>query len=154
MTPHIVARQAPWSMGFPRQAYWSGLPCPSPGDLPDPGSNTSLLHWQVGSLLLSHQGSLSLWEQLFFSPKFCTLLFSPNVSVKDNFINLSGWQMDSRSSNKLKYQLTDSCLFKALVNDRLVKKEKKNHNQNRGSQIKYSWYWKFFLLPMYQLSAA
>ena len=36
-TPWTVARQAPLSMGFPRQEYWSGLPFPSPGDLPDPG---------------------------------------------------------------------------------------------------------------------
>ena len=33
----IVARQASLSMGFSRQEYWSGLPCPPPGDLPDPG---------------------------------------------------------------------------------------------------------------------
>ena len=32
-----VACQAPLSMGFPRQEYWSGLPFSSPGDLPDPG---------------------------------------------------------------------------------------------------------------------
>ena len=32
-----VARQVPLSMGFLRQEYWSGLPFPSPGDLPDPG---------------------------------------------------------------------------------------------------------------------
>ena len=32
-----VAHQAPLSMGFSRQEYWSGLPFPSPGDLPDPG---------------------------------------------------------------------------------------------------------------------
>ena len=32
-----VACQAPLSMGFPRQEYWSGLPCPPLGDLPDPG---------------------------------------------------------------------------------------------------------------------
>ena len=32
-----VAYQAPLSMGFPRQEYWSGLPFPPPGDLPDPG---------------------------------------------------------------------------------------------------------------------
>ena len=32
-----VAHQAPLSMGFFRQEYWSGLPCPPPGDLPDPG---------------------------------------------------------------------------------------------------------------------
>ena len=36
-TPRTVARQAPLSMGFSRQEYWSGLPFPSPGDLPDPG---------------------------------------------------------------------------------------------------------------------
>ena len=36
-TPWAVAHQAPLSMGFSRQGYWSGLPCPPPGDLPDPG---------------------------------------------------------------------------------------------------------------------
>ena len=42
-TPWTEAYQAPPSMGFPRQEYWSGLPFPSPGDLPNPGSNLSLL---------------------------------------------------------------------------------------------------------------
>ena len=37
VTPWTVACQALLSMGFPRQEYWSGLPFPSPGDLPDPG---------------------------------------------------------------------------------------------------------------------
>ena len=37
MTPWTVAYQTPPSMGFSRQKYWSGLPFPSPGDLPDPG---------------------------------------------------------------------------------------------------------------------
>ena len=37
VTLWTVACQAPPSMGFPRQEYWSGLPFPSPGDLPDPG---------------------------------------------------------------------------------------------------------------------
>ena len=32
-----LAHQTPLSMGFPRQEYWSGLPFPTPGDLPDPG---------------------------------------------------------------------------------------------------------------------
>ena len=36
-TPGTIARQALLSRGFSRQEYWSGLPCPSPGDLPDPG---------------------------------------------------------------------------------------------------------------------
>ena len=37
VTPWTVAYQASQSMGFSRQEYWSGLPLPSPGDLPDPG---------------------------------------------------------------------------------------------------------------------
>ena len=42
-TPWAVACQAPLSMGFSRQEYWSGLPCPPPGNLPDPGiEHTSL----------------------------------------------------------------------------------------------------------------
>ena len=36
-TPWTVARQAPLSMEFSRQEYWSGLPFPPPGDLPEPG---------------------------------------------------------------------------------------------------------------------
>ena len=37
VTTWTIALQAPLSMGFPRQEYWSGLSFPSPGDLPDPG---------------------------------------------------------------------------------------------------------------------
>ena len=37
MTPWTTAHQAPLSMGFSRQEYWNGLPCPSPGELPDAG---------------------------------------------------------------------------------------------------------------------
>ena len=37
VTPWTVTRQAPLSVGFSRQEYWSGLPLPPPGDLPDPG---------------------------------------------------------------------------------------------------------------------
>ena len=50
-----VAHQAPLSTGFSRQEYWSGLPCPPPGDLPNPGikpASLSLLHWQASSLPL------------------------------------------------------------------------------------------------------
>ena len=42
-------------MGFPRQKYWSGLPFPSPGDLPDPGIEPASPALEVDSLLLSLQ---------------------------------------------------------------------------------------------------
>ena len=57
-TPWIVACQTPLSMDFPRQNYWSGLPFPSPGDLPDPGIQPTSLAWQANSLPVGrHQGS-------------------------------------------------------------------------------------------------
>ena len=44
------------SMGFPRQEYWSGLPFPSPGGLPNPGIKPMSPAWQRDSLTLSHLG--------------------------------------------------------------------------------------------------
>ena len=55
-----AAHQAPLSMGFSRQEYWSGLLCPSPWDLSDPGiepESPAFLAMQADSLPLSHQGS-------------------------------------------------------------------------------------------------
>ena len=55
-TAWTVAHQAPLSMGFSRPEYWSGLPFPSPEDLPDPGSllhcRQILYHWAVGEAIL------------------------------------------------------------------------------------------------------
>ena len=50
MTPGTVACQAPLSMGFFRQEFWSELPFPSPGDLPDPGIESRSPALQVDSL--------------------------------------------------------------------------------------------------------
>ena len=54
---HGLARQAPLSMGFPRQEYWSRLPFLSPGDLPDPVIKPMSPAWQVDSLSLSPPGN-------------------------------------------------------------------------------------------------
>ena len=55
-----VSCQAPLSLGFSRQEYWSGLPCPPPGDLPIPGIELASLipnlHWQAGSSPLGPLG--------------------------------------------------------------------------------------------------
>ena len=53
----ILAHQCPLSMGFSRQEHWSGLPCPPPGDRPNPGIETRSPVLQAYSLLLSHLGS-------------------------------------------------------------------------------------------------
>ena len=52
-----VAHQTSLSMGFSRHEYWSELPFPSPGYLPDPGIEPMSLSWQADSLPLSHLGS-------------------------------------------------------------------------------------------------
>ena len=57
VTPWTVARQALLSMGFPRQEYWSGLICPLPGDLSNPGIEPTSPALAGSSLPLSHQGS-------------------------------------------------------------------------------------------------
>ena len=54
-TPWTVAHQAPLSIGFSRQEYWSGLPFPSPEDIPDPGIELRSPALQADSLLLSHR---------------------------------------------------------------------------------------------------
>ena len=54
-----LAHQAPLSMGFPRQEYWNGLPCPPPWIFPTRGLNPQLLHllhWQVDSLPVAPPG--------------------------------------------------------------------------------------------------
>ena len=55
-TPWTVACQAPLSMGFSRQEYWSGLPFTSPGDLPDPGIEPGSPALQADSLPTELQG--------------------------------------------------------------------------------------------------
>ena len=52
-----IAHQAPLSMGFPRQEYWSGLPFPSPGDLPHPGIKPGPPTLQADSLPTEPPGS-------------------------------------------------------------------------------------------------
>ena len=56
-TPQTVARQAPLCLGFSSQEYWNGLPCPPPGDLPDPGIESGLPHCLEILHQLSHKGS-------------------------------------------------------------------------------------------------
>ena len=59
-TPWTIACHTPLSMGFSKREYWSGLPCPPPGDLPDPGIKPMFPvspALQADSLLLSQRGS-------------------------------------------------------------------------------------------------
>ena len=61
VTLWTIAHQAPLSMGFSRQEYRSGLPCPPPGDLPNPGLNPGLLRLLHCRWVLCHLGNLMPW---------------------------------------------------------------------------------------------
>ena len=75
VTPWTVARQALLSMGFSKQEYWSGLPCPPPRDLPNPGIESSSPTLQADSLpaMLPGKpkntgvGSLSFLQEIFLT---------------------------------------------------------------------------------------
>ena len=175
VTSWTIAHQAPLSMGFSKQEYWSGLSCPPPGDLPDPGikpaspelasrfftaeppgkpdkfkrdfkyvlclvtqlcptlcdpmdcsppgssvpgdspgkntgvscevllqgifpnqgSNPHLLHWQVGSLLLSHWGSQDLNTSDFFGK-----IASENTSARVEKEDTGGKEANSECMDK------------------------------------------------------
>ena len=62
VTPWAVAHRVPLSMDFSRQKYWSGLPFPTPGDLPDPGIKPISPALQAVFYPLSHQGSPFLYR--------------------------------------------------------------------------------------------
>ena len=73
-TPWTVAYQAPPSMGFSRQECWSGLPFPSPGDLPDPGIEPRSQALQADALLSEPPGK----------PRFLT-----STELQDNIFERS-----------------------------------------------------------------
>ena len=60
VTPWTVTHHVPLSMGFSRQEYWSGLPFPPPGDLPDPGIEPGSPALQPDSLLSEPPGKQTL----------------------------------------------------------------------------------------------
>ena len=74
VTSWTVARQAPLSMGFSRQEYWSGLPFPSPGDLPDPGVES--LSLKSSALAGRFFTTCTTWDAHIFSYYLVPFLFS------------------------------------------------------------------------------
>ena len=81
-TPRTIAHQAPLSMGFPRQEHWSGLPFPSPGDLPDPGIEPVSPAWRAYSLPLSHR------ESPFLSVIYLetVVMFENQIQTRNTFV--------------------------------------------------------------------
>ena len=68
VTPWTVAYQAPQSMGFYRQEYWSGVPLPSPGDLPNPGIEPGSPVLQADALPSEPPGKLTSFDFICVTP--------------------------------------------------------------------------------------
>ena len=131
--PPTVARQAPLSVEFPRQEYWSSLPFPPPGDLPDSGIETVSPALQADSLPLSHQGStwrvgvLSLPEKTEVGPFFAlssyTKGWSPASELQRaarsgclaDFLGLTVYHSVRTSGRGLLPLQTALCLRKSLL---------------------------------------
>ena len=97
VTPWTVAHWVPLSMGFPRQEYWSRLPFPSPGDLPNPGIEPTSPAWQA--LTTEPPGKLkvcrlySLYPALFTCREILTVfLFHETVYEKYWFPLHNPWK--------------------------------------------------------------
>ena len=95
-TPWTVAHQAPLSMEFSRQEYWSGLPFPSPGDLPDLGiklmSPVSPALAGVSSAL-SHHGSLLAELKARPGKRFLTVLLRINAHFRSRDFSYEYWNV-------------------------------------------------------------
>ena len=97
-----VARQAPLSMGFPREEYWSGLPFPCPGNLPDPGIETRSLssfglagrlfitsiNWEAHILDRSGLSDVSFPSDLWLMFQFCWYCLLQSRRFKLNEVQL------------------------------------------------------------------
>ena len=102
MTSWTVAHQVPLFMEFSKEEYWSELPCPSPGDLPDPG--TELVSFvspalQEDSLLLSHPGSPYECSCVLIKFVYKTWEFPGGPVVKTQCFHCHGPRFDSWSGN-------------------------------------------------------
>ena len=104
------------SMGFPRQECWSGLPFPSPGDLPHPGVKPPLLHlqcWQVDSLQLVPPGkplAAVATTQIFFASvweKFVAIKLTEKFQLK-----MPQRSLEVINTNKKLSRLKNQQLFK------------------------------------------
>ena len=103
-TPRTATRWAPLSVGFSSQEYWSGLPCPPQGKVPEPGikpRSHAVPELQTDSLLLGHQGSPELIVCVFSSLLYCDqfenndhiwlTLFSLQFPRQHAVISLNEW---------------------------------------------------------------
>ena len=105
MTLCTVAYQASLSMGFSRQEYWSGLPFPSPGDLPDPGIEPESPALEADALTSEPQGSPIYTKYTLFNSDTWGTLFSHNVQTIYK-VSQTSYKINNNSQGNLSSQDT------------------------------------------------
>ena len=127
VTLWTVACQAPLSMGFSRQEYWSGLPFPSPGDLPDPGIEPRSPALQADALTSEPRGKpfhsfmkapYNYCISIYFSFYFCWYLLYvfrylhvSRIHASKCYIFLLDWPLSHYSMPFLFLQFLSKSLF-------------------------------------------
>ena len=109
VTTWTVAYQAPPSMEFSRQEYWSGLPFPSPGIFLTQGSNPGLLHCRLMLYRLSHQGSSSTYILLVHSSTY--ILLSNKQEWRNDSHNYLGEVQGIMLNKKSQFQKVTNSWF-------------------------------------------
>ena len=128
-----IACKAPLSMGFPRQEYWSGLPFPSAGDLPNPGIKPGSL-----KCIRYHCAALDLYPWLIFLISFpCQWPFQSSGRPTWTYLIQDGLSM-----NSILYILWSPCNIFTLI---LFKLEKDKWWTFVHRNVKYSIHFKFFM---------
>ena len=117
-TPWTIALQAPLSMGFSRQEYWRGLPCPPPGDLPNPGMEPASL--MSPALAGRFSTTSAMWEALtcylkssFYSSTSLNTIFS-SVKLCMRTFSEEKWYKTLKISDILSPRQTDYQLLLIL----------------------------------------
>ena len=110
-TPWTVVHQAPLFMGFSRQEYWSGLPCPPPGDLPDPGIEpVSLMSpaWAGGFFTTNATWGLVIWFHANSNLLSATSLHMEGRAHRDLSWNLPNVSLPERTELDFQPRQLDS----------------------------------------------
>ena len=122
-TPWAVAYQAPLSMGFSRQGYWSGLPFPSPGIFPTQGLNLGLSHCRQTLYRLSHQGSCPNNITAFHKKAWEYLQEYKNISTQEGEIH-NDWHPIKKD-------------YKTCRKTQFILKWKINHSKSTENYYRY-----------------
>ena len=118
VTPYTVTCQAPLCMEFSRQEYWSGLPFPSPGDLPDsldertPRIEPASPALQVDSLPLSHMGSCCIILCIYSTKQIWDVIQLKEQKTKRNNQKNLKWDPKWKTMSMLIFRTQNINLFR------------------------------------------